>query len=260
MDALAALLDKLEQIRNWFEGQQRYQFFSSSLLLVYEGDLNALTVNGASGDVTNCASNKANNSNVVSYSSLALNDSESILIAARDLKESSNNVSNVPEVNPSGDSNGYVTRLPSYKESVEVTRLMQNGAVNGGECEYRKSSQGKASQREGSSNNGIVGSQEGSKGVTVGQMRAIQRRFQQPGGLYQSTPTSQGYSNKSATNAFQPIVENGVPSAGKNHPLADVKMIDFTHVVDVNTTDENYLVGLRNLIRQLRTLLECHGD
>ncbi|XP_072050502.1 uncharacterized protein [Amphiura filiformis] len=281
VDALRALLDKLEQIKNWFEGQQKYQFYSSSLLLVYEGDVHALTVNGASGDgaITNSASNTDKGTGVVSYSALALNDSESILQASRNLTESSNNVSSIAEVTQGGDSNGYVTRLPSYKESVELARIVQNGTMNGDvtngcmcrdlkpsndECKCRKLSQGKSNQSGGI--NGVKGSQGGgsTKGVTVGQMREVQRRLQQPYNSQLGASSYQGasLSSSSASNTLQPSMENGVSggSHGKKPILADVKMIDFTHVVDVDYTDENYLVGLRNLIRQFRTLLECHSD
>ncbi|KAL5018443.1 hypothetical protein ScPMuIL_004165 [Solemya velum] len=41
-----------------------------------------------------------------------------------------------------------------------------------------------------------------------------------------------------------------------DHPLVDVRMIDFTHVFKSETKDENYLFGLRNLIRYLNELLQ----
>ncbi|KAK3610717.1 hypothetical protein CHS0354_028111 [Potamilus streckersoni] len=41
-----------------------------------------------------------------------------------------------------------------------------------------------------------------------------------------------------------------------NDAIADVRMIDFTHVFSQGEIDENYLFGLRNLIRNLEMLLE----
>ena len=279
VDALEALLAKLEQIKNWFEGQQKYHFFSSSLLLVYEGDMTALTsVNDASNaaKITNSACNKTNSANLVSYSTLALNDSESILTASRDLKV----LSNTEDKNEVGDTNGYVTRLPSYKEAVQVTRFMQNSEVevNGdvkactgglsiaGGDGYICSAASQGLNQRGATN-GVSQGGNTTKGVTVAQMREMQQRLRAPYKNSQPTSLSNGVSssdnsrdwlNVGSTKPSQPIVESNGINHAKQSVLADIRMIDFTHVVDVETTDESYLVGLRNLIQQFRTLLECH--
>lgn len=46
------------------------------------------------------------------------------------------------------------------------------------------------------------------------------------------------------------------PVNNHNAIIADVRMIDFTHVFNVNETDENYLYGLQNLISNLQQLLD----
>ncbi|NXA36659.1 IPMK multikinase, partial [Eudromia elegans] len=43
-DAVAASIQKMEKILEWFEGQEQLNFYASSLLLVYEGSCQATTV------------------------------------------------------------------------------------------------------------------------------------------------------------------------------------------------------------------------
>ena len=64
--------------------------------------------------------------------------------------------------------------------------------------------------------------------------------------------------NSGITKPLQRIIRRNSNDVRSQPVLVDLKMIDFTHVVDENGTDENYLLGLRNLITKITTLLECH--
>jgi len=49
---------------------------------------------------------------------------------------------------------------------------------------------------------------------------------------------------------------SGTSPLNSHHPvIADVKMIDFTHVFHVTEQDDNYLYGLQNLIANMQQLL-----
>ena len=77
-----------------------------------------------------------------------------------------------------------------------------------------------------------------------------------------STSSSSGVENPSLTPSVssmsvdtQATSSNGVPEQCHDAILADVRMIDFTHVFNVTEQDDNYLYGLQNLIADLEELM-----
>lgn len=252
-DVLVELLLQLEQIKNWFESQQKYQFFSSSLLFVYEGDITSLNGNNGEGGITlfngsvdrnevNRGGGGDSSPHLVSYSKLAVSDSESIIAASRDLSKMTDNsgdgpVGSVVEMDQGVPLSGGrpETHLPSYRESKNIVTKETEGKVT--TCDVQSA---------------ILPSYQESNDrgrLTVAQMRERQERL---GHILPTTPVD-------PTTNGTPACVNGTSTTQRPPCLAEVKMIDFTHVVSCNTTDENYLVGLRNLIQQFRVLLDSHS-
>lgn len=52
------------------------------------------------------------------------------------------------------------------------------------------------------------------------------------------------------------IIYEGDKGQSSLEPVADVRMIDFTHVFETAEPDENYIFGLEMLIKSLSSLLE----
>lgn len=167
-DAIQLLLHKLREIEQWFLTQRNFNFYASSLLMIYEGDTQS---NDVSATCSHCRKTdcmcSTTDSGYPEPSDISDNISSDI-----DLTTSSNIALSEIDSAISGqtDSSSFTTSVSS--SSVDI-------------------------------------------------------------------PAPPGVQN--------------VPS--QNSILADIRMIDFTHVFYVNEQDDNYLYGLQNLISCMEKLL-----
>ncbi|XP_052266097.1 inositol polyphosphate multikinase-like isoform X2 [Dreissena polymorpha] len=161
-DAIRVILDKLLEIEHWFVTQKRFSFYASSLLLIYEGDMQQTDY------YAQCVSSRGSQHTV---SSDPADNVSSEATDSTDITISDTLLSDV-DVSSSGQT-----------DNCSLTASSSNVSVN-------------------------TASTAGSSSI-----------------------------------------------ASQGGGLAEVKMIDFTHVFDVNERDDNYLYGLQNLIMYMRQLL-----
>ena len=175
------LLQKLYKIRRWFKSQRMFNFYASSLLMVYEGDTQE---NNFYTPCNNCDKSDCGYSTTDSLQT----DSENFSSAA---ENSSSTMADGVDVN-----------------SVETVLSEQNDTASSG---------------VGSS--GHVDDLSSTASISD---------------ISVDTPSP---SHSSSLNSHDAI-------------LADVRMIDFTHVFFVDDEDDNYLYGLNNLIENMESLLK----
>lgn len=175
-DAIEVLLKKLYKIRQWFKTQRMFNFYASSLLMVYEGDTQE---NNFYTPCSNCDSSDCGYSTTDSLQT----DSENLSSAAG-----------------SSSSSTVIDSLDT--ESAVTTSL----------------------DRIDTASSGIDSS---------GQVDDL-----------------------SSTASVSDISVDAQSPSHCNATLADVRMIDFTHVFYVDEEDDNYLYGLNNLIHNMENLLK----
>ena len=181
-DAIEVLLNKLYKIRRWFKSQRMFNFYASSLLMVYEGDTQE---NNFYSPCNDCDKSDCGYSTTDSLRT-----------------DSTENFSSAADNASSATLNG--------------TAL--NSADNG-------SSEQNDTASSGVGSSGQVDDLSSTASVSD---------------ISVDTPSPSHSSSLSAHDAI----------------LADVRMIDFTHVFFVDEEDDNYLFGLNNLISNLESLLK----
>ena len=162
-DAIAVLLQKLIEIRDWFKSQRRFAFYASSLLMIYEGDTES-----------------------DSYSDFGYDSS-----ASSSKTQSTDNISS------------------TATGSLELT-----------------SSPGASSEQLDTD----------SLTPSVTSVQSVHLNH---------VDNQSNQSNQSSVNS--------------HHAIADIRMIDFTHVFFVSEQDDNYLYGMNNLIDNIQQLLEMES-
>lgn len=177
-DAIKVILDKLYEIEKWFLSQKKFAFYASSLLLVYEGDMQHndffMSCNQCSHGDCKCSSSGSSGSRHTMSTDTIDNTSSGATTDSTD------------------------------QTSLEVDTELSDAT------------------------------EESSMTASV---------------------SSISVDNQSATTDNQ-STSCVAPVNNHNAIIADVRMIDFTHVFNVNETDENYLYGLQNLLSNLQQLLD----
>lgn len=169
-DAIKVLLEKLREIELWFTTQRRYSFYASSLLMVYEGDVQQHDFDAV---CSQCHKGDCMCSTTYSEHTDTTETSDYVSSANTDNTElSSETISELDSASSGKTDNSSLTASVS---SVSVDTQMTSGTA--------------------------------------------------------------GINNHDAV-------------------LADVRMIDFTHVFYVDEQDDNYLYGLKKLISNMQQLLE----
>ena len=267
IDVIPEFIKQMRRIERWFMNQKQLHFFSSSLLFVYEGATSSATTTMTPSQPVTQESDILSNShpNFVSYSHLkrSVPKSKPSAPAVESLPINSN-ISLEKEVVP-GEENGFVNRLPTYQESIAAKLGHRAVSLEGG---VRNGAEGSVSVKGGTQPQLL----DINGRLTVSQMRERQKSLSQSNGEPNIPPLpSQSESSELAMadeniakeiNNFEPIEVAVIPmDPGKesDSKLAIVKMIDFTHVVEADTTDESYLFGLRNVIQFFEMLNNFYG-
>ncbi|XP_038060723.1 inositol polyphosphate multikinase-like [Patiria miniata] len=268
IDVVPEFLKQMRRIERWFTNQKQLNFYSSSLLFVYEGAVTPSPSQPLTETVATPENDGLSNSqpvpNFVSYSQLKRvgPKSKQSASAVESLPPDSNVFPEQGEHPP--EENGFVNRLPTYQESIAAklghkggTGPVEGGLSNGAEGAISNGGQAEPQLLD------INGR------LTVSQMRERQRSLSNGQSDSPSQPEQpEGEPMTVAdvhTDQFQPIEAADVSAdqideeKESDSKLALVKMIDFTHVVDADRTDENYLFGLRNVIRYFEMLLNVYG-
>ena len=196
-DAIEVLLQKLYTIRRWFKSQRLFNFYASSLLMVYEGDPQE---NNFYNPCNNCDKSDCGYSTADSVQT----DNENFTSLAEN--GSSMNVLDAPSVTDTSVIDNTASDTTDTASAVTSTSEQTDTASSG------------------------VGSscQELSYTASVSDI---------------SVSTTPSRSHSSSLNSQDTV-------------LADVRMIDFTHVFFTDEQDDNYLYGLNNLIGDMETLLK----
>jgi len=168
-DAIKVILEKLKDIEQWFLTQRKHAFYASSLLVVYEGDMQH-----------------------------------------NDLFMSCNQCNN-------GDCKCSTSSASHHTMSLDTADNTSSGATDSTDLTSSEVDTELSDQTDGSSMTASVSS------ISVD---------------------------------AQSCSINNLPVNNHNAGLADVRMIDFTHVFNVEDSDENYLYGLQNLISHMQQLLD----
>ncbi|XP_077868318.1 inositol polyphosphate multikinase-like [Saccoglossus kowalevskii] len=263
MDVIPTFIKKLEEIQNWFENQTKMHFFSSSLLLVYEGDVQI------SSDEENEFVQL--NPNIVSFAELEMTNS--------DAKQSNSDKDYLSFPPPSllhkdkaGEHVSMATAPNNVGDKVDDQKSLVNG-LDGPKASLQEDATVEQSFTEtlhikesDDDDDEVIGA------LTVAEMRARQKKKLAPPSTVTplaSLSQDPDWSSRDTCDLKPPIAEAGLPmQACASEPinlvtstiddrLADVKMIDFTHVIPSNSVDENYLYGLRRLIQHFKTLNVC---
>nr|CAB3256567.1 inositol polyphosphate multikinase [Phallusia mammillata] len=242
-----AFVQRLELILGWFESQERYQFYSSSLLLIYEGEF----VDGSSDSdeefIHKYRQLQFPTMHTDSYLAtvrrfLNKNVDEENKTKGPNESEDGGNHGDGPRTQGSGDNNDttgkdssgkpdhvtppqtdHVTPssdhvTPPQADPVDVSSNAPTQTTTGHESGYSSEAESKLSSRRAS--------------------ERLQRDF--------------------VTSLNRRIQESARDYVKYRFPpeIVDVKMIDFAHVFEDNHTDDNYIFGLRNLIHYLRQVMK----
>ncbi|XP_077999083.1 inositol polyphosphate multikinase-like [Glandiceps talaboti] len=263
-DVIPTFIQKLEEIQRWFEQQTRVHFFSSSLLLVYEGD-----VPESSDDESETHTEYG--SNVVSYSELEMKDSD-----ARESKlvKESTSLPPPPPTHYECKANQEKFCMDLHMQNMKLCHENRpNGLVGvntGLDLTDTSLNAEEYIRTDHVEHNGVTEHQ--TKGLTVAEMRAKQKsKLGPPSVIPAATANSDSdwFANNATCDASYPMnnfdssmqacaAEPANPiTSSINEDLVEVKIIDFAHVIPSDSIDESYLYGLKRLIQHFKTLNVC---
>lgn len=235
---IKAFIQRLETILIWFESQTQFQFYSSSLLLIYEGEFFDGSSDSDEEFIHKYRSYLPHNFHV-NECFRAIDQVLQANLAAVSKQEILQEASEATQTNRSQQALTTSTRKDVQEKSTEQKR------------------ENEPSQPENNTNQNPVTTEN----VSGQSLRGLN------GG--ESGYSSEVDSKKKATDAgSQREFVNNLRTRMRQHAmveyskyrfppdLVDVKMIDFTHVFEDRGKDDNYIYGLRNLIAHLRHLLK----
>ncbi|XP_022107177.1 inositol polyphosphate multikinase-like [Acanthaster planci] len=266
IDVVPEFLKQIRRIERWFTNQKQLHFYSSSLLFVYEGAVTPASAQSVVETPTAQENDGISSSppNFVSYSQLKRVSPKSKQSASAPEGLPSNSSAFLEQEEHLPVENGFINRLPTYQESIAAKFGGRGGAgpVEGG----------LSNGVEWGDNNGVQTEPrllDINGRLTVSQMRERQgslsqsnSQFDLPSPLKQEEElplkaNTDTLPSEEAASAATNQIEEEKESESK---LALVKMIDFTHVVEADRTDENYLFGLKNVIRYFEMLRNVYGN
>ncbi|XP_039274136.2 inositol polyphosphate multikinase-like [Styela clava] len=249
---IKAFLQRLETILIWFESQSQLQFYSSSILLIYEGEFFDGSSDSDEEFMHKYRSYVPNNFRV----NECFRAIDKVLQAnlTQDLRE--NSLEESLEF-PTCDFPSQHTKTTSSNENNE------SSSTN----EQQKQPQHEDKTKETYATNKEMSQTQPS--VPAGGDNSNNQTFRTPSGN-ESGYSSEVDSKKKLSSEVRVQQEfvNNLSRKMQQHAmteyskyrfppdLVDVRMIDFTHIFEDKCKDENYIYGLRNLITHLRLLLK----
>lgn len=279
-DVMYAFLVRLQQILDWFQVQDRYHFYSSSLLFIYEG-----AVSPGDDDALKKPSKLAPHSNGASTPVNGLNGhrADQIFSVKPDTyplkrKKSSDRDDNEDDGNDDC--------------SCGLNRASKNQRENGVRTEGKGTdsrtsvplSNSIGSDGEGTVATRIVvtGRHEHEGEIDVNHVKEKQRTSQ--GAIIRDDLSGSNHNHChfptpnhsthgpdiSACTKHRTDQSNARESSRKDSNLpregatdnsphhVEIRMIDFAHAIETTTRDENYIFGLKMLHQYIETLHNCH--
>eukprot|EP00057_Strongylocentrotus_purpuratus_P030366 XP_781468.4 PREDICTED: uncharacterized protein LOC576026 [Strongylocentrotus purpuratus] len=274
-DVMYSFLVRLQQILDWFQVQDRYHFYSSSLLFVYEG-----AVSPGDDDALKKPSNLAPHSNGAATPINGLNGHADQIFSVK------------PDTYP-------LKRKKSSdrddNEDDDCSCGLNRGSKNQRENRVRTEGEERDSRTNVSSSNLIgsdrIGTEVTRSAVTgrhehegdVNCVKEIQRTSHAPveGGTivrdycsgnnhnhcHFPTPNHSTHgpdisvctkhSNaRESSRKDSKLPHEGATNHSPHH--VEIRMIDFAHAIETTTRDENYIFGLKMLHQYIETLHNCH--
>ncbi|CAH1247034.1 IPMK [Branchiostoma lanceolatum] len=230
VQVLQAILCRLERIKRFIKTQSQICLFSSSLLIVYEGEPENSTEKSSPNSAENSTEHSTENVLTETHRSL-----HSVTIASDDISYNQmHRLSNSAVLHSKGDINGAdVSRVSISDPRLRQECHSQNAFGSAQEVAKTKRVNGPHTHMSG----------QGAKGKS---------------GLTEQAVTDHSGSPREMDSDWLPPVEDGLSCPirdSKTDSMAeakiDVRMIDFAHVFPSDHIDENYLYGIKNLISYL---------
>ncbi|CAK8673244.1 unnamed protein product [Clavelina lepadiformis] len=245
-----AFIQRLEIILSWFESQERFQFYSSSLLLIYEGEF----LDGSSD---------SDEEFIHKYRQLRIpsmpNDTYLATVRkflSKTLEEELNDrtdTKNEVNENESSKLKPTTTELPGCTANVQNTDKTQMEAA---------ANQDKSSKSTGLQDKGTMGvvrsGHQGDDFAVPGVTSGRESGYSSEAESKLSTRRALDNNRDFVTSLNRRIQESAYDYQKYRFPpdIVDIRMIDFTHVYEEPKSDDNYIYGLRNLLCYLRQVLK----
>ncbi|XP_071952821.1 inositol polyphosphate multikinase-like [Antedon mediterranea] len=227
-EAVTEMLYLLYRLEDWFVHQNMFHFISSSILFVYEGDKSDDSV-------------------------LKVKPCDSIpKLVPKNYTSKANEVFDKEEVTTeNGIQNSWYVDHFTGKPIISESVLRPNCLLCDDcscSCEEQQLPNDKMHTQMNKCNNGFSGDI-----ILLDRIKNMK-----PNGCLENKtcfPDKMSLAKKLNSNLENEKCENDEKENGlKSSNLVDLKMIDFTHVIEGNTRDNNYLFGLRKLIQNLEVL------
>ncbi|XP_033115580.1 inositol polyphosphate multikinase-like [Anneissia japonica] len=235
-DALTEILYRLNQLEDWFVHQRLLHFISSSILFVYEGDKQDSVLTNQSVDTV---------PELLPKNHLSKAEARADELLTNDKKTNTNGI----------QGSWYVGNHATGKHVV-------NGSTNGARtvCMQCCSSSSKTctpTDLNGGLNHKVP--RDNKCNCEFKNFVLLDGNIPDSFPLNDYQRTKPCTPNQTPKNRIVEMEENICPNDErypKRKPccMVDLKMIDFTHVIEDPTQDDNYLFGLRKLISNLETL------
>ncbi|XP_002131926.2 inositol polyphosphate multikinase [Ciona intestinalis] len=226
-----AFIQRLEMILSWFESQKRYQFYSSSLLLIYEGEF----FDGSSD---------SDEEFIHKYRQMKLSPPSSYLATVRRFL---NRNKEEERTKPGIDGANIVLSTSSTLDKKEVDQVLVPDV---------STTTPTPTEHDLPSENNDTGSRE-SRGVALSSSTTGRESG------YSSEVESKNRRQSAAIrNEFVASLSRRVEESTRDlkyrfpPEIVDVRMIDFAHVFEEPRSDVDYIYGLRNLIAYFRKVLK----
>ncbi|XP_078576370.1 inositol polyphosphate multikinase-like [Branchiostoma floridae x Branchiostoma japonicum] len=230
---LQAILRRLERIKRFIKTQSQICLFSSSLLIVYEGETENSLENSLEESSPNSGENSTENSTheVLTDTGRSLH---SVAVASDDISfDDMQHLSNSAASHCKGNKNVEAVSEPRLRQFPS-----QNAIGSTQEVPEAKRVNGPHTHVSGQGAKGKAGSTE----------QAV-------------TATHHSGSPRNTDTDWSPPVVDGLSCPIRNSETdcraqtkIDVRMIDFAHVFPSDHIDENYLYGIKNLISYLERI------